>query len=38
MGAEAVHALLGKIDLDELSFDLRNAAATETSQQRKQMP
>jgi DNA-directed RNA polymerase subunit beta' len=35
MGAEAVHALLERIDLDELSFSLRNAAATETSQQRK---
>ena len=35
MGAEAVHALLERIDLDSLSFSLRNAAATETSQQRK---
>jgi DNA-directed RNA polymerase subunit beta' len=35
MGAEAVHDLLGRIDLDQLSFDLRNAAARETSQQRK---
>src|SRR5688572_15891926 len=35
MGAEAVHMLLARIDLDQLSFDLRNAAATETSQQRK---
>ncbi len=35
MGAEAVHDLLGRIDLDQLSFDLRNAAANETSQQRK---
>jgi len=35
MGAEAVHALLERIDLDELSFSLRNSAATETSQQRK---
>jgi DNA-directed RNA polymerase subunit beta' len=35
MGAEAVHALLERIDLDQLSFDLRNAAANETSQQRK---
>ncbi len=35
MGAEAVHDLLGRIDLDQLSFDLRNSAATETSQQRK---
>jgi len=36
MGAEAVHALLSRIDLDQLSYDLRNAAANETSQQRKQ--
>jgi DNA-directed RNA polymerase subunit beta' len=35
MGAEAVSDLLSRIDLDQLSFDLRNAAATETSQQRK---
>ncbi|MES2704588.1 MAG: DNA-directed RNA polymerase subunit beta' [Bacteroidota bacterium] len=36
MGAEAVHMLLSRIDLDKLSYDLRNAAANETSQQRKQ--
>ncbi len=30
-----LHDLLQRIDLDELSFDLRHAAATETSQQRK---
>jgi DNA-directed RNA polymerase subunit beta' len=36
MGAEAVHQLLARIDLDQLSYDLRNAAANETSQQRKQ--
>ena len=35
MGAEAVSALLERLDLDQLSFDLRNAAANETSQQRK---
>ena len=35
MGAEAVHGLLQRLDLDQLSFDLRNSAATETSQQRK---
>ncbi len=35
MGAEAVHAMLANLDLDKLSADLRNAAATETSQQRK---
>src|SRR5215475_8726059 len=29
MGAEAVHDMLARIDLDQLSFDLRNAAATE---------
>jgi DNA-directed RNA polymerase subunit beta' len=36
MGAESLHALLSRIDLDQLSYDLRNAAANETSQQRKQ--
>lgn len=36
MGAEALHMLLSRIDLDTLSYDLRNAAANETSQQRKQ--
>jgi DNA-directed RNA polymerase subunit beta' len=35
MGAEAVHDLLGLLDLDTLSFTLRDAAANETSQQRK---
>jgi DNA-directed RNA polymerase subunit beta' len=35
MGADAIHHLLGKINLDELSYELRNQAATETSQQRK---
>ena len=35
MGAEAVHDLLGLLDLDSLSFTLRDAAANETSQQRK---
>ena len=35
MGAEAVHDMLQRINLDQLSFDLRNAAANETSQQRK---
>src|SRR3978361_919092 len=35
MGAEAVHDLLERIDLDELSYTLRNEAATETYQQRK---
>jgi DNA-directed RNA polymerase subunit beta' len=36
MGAESVQMLLSRIDLDKLSYDLRNAAANETSQQRKQ--
>ncbi|MFZ9755652.1 MAG: DNA-directed RNA polymerase subunit beta', partial [Bacteroidia bacterium] len=36
MGAEALEMLLQRIDLDKLSYDLRIAAATETSQQRKQ--
>ncbi len=36
MGAESLHMLLSRIDLDQLSYDLRNAAANETSQQRKQ--
>ncbi len=35
MGAEAIEMLLAKINLDELSYDLRNKANTETSQQRK---
>ena len=35
MGADAVHDLLGLLDLDTLSFSLRDAAANETSQQRK---
>ena len=35
MGAEALEALLGTIQLDELSYELRQKAATETSQQRK---
>ena len=35
MGAEALYAILSRIDLDELSYDLRNKAGTETSQQRK---
>ncbi|MEZ4911447.1 MAG: hypothetical protein R2774_11350 [Saprospiraceae bacterium] len=35
MGAEAVQDLLERIDLDELSFELRDQAANETSQQRK---
>src|SRR5210317_139507 len=36
MGAEAIHDLLAKLDLDQVSYDLRHKANTETSQQRKQ--
>ncbi len=36
MGAEAIQDLLSRLNLDQLSYDLRNAAANETSQQRKQ--
>ncbi|QKG79541.1 DNA-directed RNA polymerase subunit beta' [Tenuifilum thalassicum] len=35
MGAEALYKLLQRIDLDELSYELRHKANTETSQQRK---
>ncbi len=35
MGAEAIHDLLARLDLDELSYTLRNKAHNETSQQRK---
>ncbi len=35
MGAEAVKDLLANLDLDELSYFLRDKAANETSQQRK---
>ena len=35
MGADALEALLGSIDLDGLSYSLRQKAANETSQQRK---
>ena len=35
MGAEALEILLSRINLDELSYDLRHKAANETSQQRK---
>jgi len=35
MGAEGIRDLLGRIDLDALSYQLRNKAANETSQQRK---
>ncbi len=35
MGAEALYGLLEQLNLDELSYDLRHKASTETSQQRK---
>jgi DNA-directed RNA polymerase subunit beta' len=35
MGADALQMLLGEIELDTLSYDLRRKAAEETSQQRK---
>ncbi|MBN2275783.1 MAG: DNA-directed RNA polymerase subunit beta' [Bacteroidales bacterium] len=35
MGAEALHQLLERLDLDSLSYELRHKANTETSQQRK---
>ncbi len=35
MGAEALYQLLERLDLDELSYDLRHKAGNETSQQRK---
>lgn len=35
MGAEALEMLLGRVNLDELSYQLRHQAATDTSQQRK---
>jgi DNA-directed RNA polymerase subunit beta' len=35
MGAEALEMLLSRVNLDELSYSLRHAAATDTSQQRK---
>ena len=35
MGAEAVYDMLQRIDLDSLSYDLRNKAGQESSQQRK---
>ena len=35
MGAEAIYELLTKINLDELSYELRHKASTEGSQQRK---
>lgn len=36
MGAEALSDLLARLDLDQISFELRHKANNETSQQRKQ--
>ncbi len=35
MGADALEMLLSRVNLDELSYELRHQAATDTSQQRK---
>lgn len=35
MGAEALHMLLSRLDLDQLSFDLRHQASHDTAQQRR---
>ncbi len=35
MGAEGIHDLLARLDLDKISYELRHKANTETSQQRK---
>ena len=35
MGGDAIYDLLNRLDLDVLSYDLRNKANTDTSQQRK---
>lgn len=35
MGAEAIYDMLARLDLDELSYDLRHKASNDTSQQRK---
>ncbi len=35
MGAEAIYDMLQRLDLDSLSYDLRNKAGQESSQQRK---
>ena len=35
MGADAIHDMLSRLDLDVLSYDLRHKANTDTSQQRK---
>ena len=36
MGAEAVYEMLSRLNLDELSYELRHRAETDSSQQRKQ--
>ena len=36
MGAEAVYDMLARLDLDALSYELRDKASKETAQQRKQ--
>ncbi|MDR0686489.1 MAG: DNA-directed RNA polymerase subunit beta' [Dysgonamonadaceae bacterium] len=36
MGAEAIYDLLERLDLDELSYELRHRASNDSSQQRKQ--
>ncbi len=35
MGGEAIHDLLSRLDLDSLSYELRDKASNDTSQQRK---
>src|SRR5574344_1199555 len=35
MGADAIYDMLAKLDLDSLSYDLRNKAGNDSSQQRK---
>ena len=35
MGAEAIYDMLARLDLDELSYELRHKASNDTSQQRK---
>ncbi|HRZ98958.1 MAG TPA: DNA-directed RNA polymerase subunit beta', partial [Paludibacter sp.] len=35
MGADAIHDMLTRLNLDDLSYELRNRANTDTSQQRK---
>ena len=35
MGADALHEMLSRLDLDKISYDLRDKASNDTSQQRK---